>query len=269
MALGFGAEVSGFDIHNGRDPDDVALLHAALDAYDLLVFRNCGSISPDRHMEIGGWFGPLEAQRGPHGEGWSRIGNDSDSGDNVPLFHSDMTMLEHPVEALSLHVLELPHGRTTTTFASSVVGWARLRRDLKQRAGDLRVRHCFHGGEFPDLGWPDLFQYHPIRKTHPRTGKDLLFVSQFHADKIEGMDDAEARELLERLFDCLYAPDCLYEHVWRDGDLIIWDNLAVQHARTTAPVSGERRVLQRVAVGAHSMHDQIEQVRARQAQVEA
>ena len=44
----------------------------------------------------------------------------------------------------------------------------------------------------------------------------------------------------------MYAPDNVYEHTWQVGDLLVWDNLALQHARDA--VNG-RRTLRRVPVG--------------------
>jgi taurine dioxygenase len=44
----------------------------------------------------------------------------------------------------------------------------------------------------------------------------------------------------------LYAEDEIYEHVWRTGDIVIWDNRAIQHARK--PLAAAARTLQRVTI---------------------
>ena len=98
---------------------------------------------------------------------------------------------------------------------------------------------------------------------HPRSGRPLLFVTENHVTEIEGLDEAESAPLLARIFACLYAPERQYEHIWRPGDLLVWNNLAIQHARTrvAAPSAG-RRVMQRVALGRHGFHDQVAALRA-------
>ena len=87
---------------------------------------------------------------------------------------------------------------------------------------------------------------HPVLMTHPVTGVDLLYVSAMQTDSIVGLPETESEALLARCWDVLYAPDNVYEHVWSLGDLVVWDNLAVHHARDA--VQG-RRTLRRVPVG--------------------
>ncbi|MEE8444928.1 MAG: TauD/TfdA family dioxygenase, partial [Alphaproteobacteria bacterium] len=62
-----------------------------------------------------------------------------------------------------------------------------------------------------------------------------------------GLDDAASRSVLERIFALQREPRFLYEHVWRAGDLVMWDNRCTLHARTDFP-SEERRLLRRVTV---------------------
>jgi taurine dioxygenase len=87
----------------------------------------------------------------------------------------------------------------------------------------------------------------------------MLFVTEHHVDLISDVSEARSAELLATLFKQLYAPSRRYEHVWRVGDLVIWDNLAIQHARTRASDPSEGvRALQRVAIGEHGFKEQLE-----------
>jgi taurine dioxygenase len=61
-----------------------------------------------------------------------------------------------------------------------------------------------------------------------------------------GVPDAESDALIEEVLTYTYADDNVYEHKWQNGDIVIWDNLALQHAR--APVTGGVRTLQRVTI---------------------
>ena len=54
-------------------------------------------------------------------------------------------------------------------------------------------------------------------------------------------------ELLDAVFAHLYQPANVYEHNWRIGDFVVWDNLALQHGRRSNP-NTVRRSLRRVAM---------------------
>jgi len=96
-------------------------------------------------------------------------------------------------------------------------------------------------------GWPGAA--HPVLKPHPRTGEPILYLNANQSDRIVELEAAESEDLIQALFQRLYAPAHRYEHHWRNGDFIVWDNLALQHARKPVP-PGVVRTLQRVEIGA-------------------
>jgi len=53
-------------------------------------------------------------------------------------------------------------------------------------------------------------------------------------------------KLLEALFAHMYTPANTLQHEWREGDLILWDNLACQHARPDVKIEGTARTLRKV-----------------------
>jgi taurine dioxygenase len=63
---------------------------------------------------------------------------------------------------------------------------------------------------------------------------------------IADMPKAQSDELLEALFQHLYRPEAVFEHHWREGDLVIWDNLALQHARPNVTAEGPARTLRKI-----------------------
>ncbi len=65
--------------------------------------------------------------------------------------------------------------------------------------------------------------------------------------RIEGLPPQESEELLSFLFDHQENPDFIYEHVWRPGDILMWDNRCTLHARTDFS-RHERRLLRRVTI---------------------
>ena len=71
-------------------------------------------------------------------------------------------------------------------------------------------------------------------------------------DSIVGLDEPSSEALLAELWSELYAPTNVYTHHWRVGDLVVWDNIAVQHARDDV-VGGSGRTLRRVPVGRYGV----------------
>jgi len=87
------------------------------------------------------------------------------------------------------------------------------------------------------------------------TGRPYLFVNMDMTAQFTTLGLAESDALLEELFGYLYAPGEIYEHYWQPGDLIVWDNLAVQHARSAF---GEApRTLQRVSLARLGYWEQV------------
>ena len=81
---------------------------------------------------------------------------------------------------------------------------------------------------------------------HPRTGKTILYVSQQMTSGIADLSDNESEALLEELFEHLYRDGAVYEHDWRNHDLVAWDNIAIQHARPNVSLEGPVRTLRKV-----------------------
>ena len=88
---------------------------------------------------------------------------------------------------------------------------------------------------------------HPVVRTHPATGRKALYVNRLMTVRIEGLPAQESDELLDLLFDHQERREFIYEHVWRPGDLLMWDNRCALHARTDFSPS-ERRLMRRVTI---------------------
>jgi len=86
----------------------------------------------------------------------------------------------------------------------------------------------------------------PVARTHPRTGRTGLYVSEQVTLEILDLPTEQNEELLTELFAHLYEPEQILEHDWHKGDLVVWDNHAVQHARKTVDLEGPTRTLRKV-----------------------
>jgi alpha-ketoglutarate-dependent taurine dioxygenase len=80
---------------------------------------------------------------------------------------------------------------------------------------------------------------HPIFTAHPHTGRRTIFVNDF-ADRIAGMNRAESDGVLGELRDHIAATAPRLVHQWRNGDMVLWDNIGLQHRRDAVP-GGQRR----------------------------
>lgn len=253
----FGAEILDFDVGGATPPSEVDGLRDALDEHGLLVIRQDQRIAPERHVEIGGWFGPLMANDGVK---WSVLDNEEAAGAIRLPFHSDFSYTATPIKVISLQALAVPAGGSATAFVSNAHAWRTLDPELQARLTGLTLRHR-HSSQITDQ-WPEFIADHPVRLAHPRTGEPLLYVTEHHAHRIHELEAAESERLLAALQAHIYAPQNVYTHRWRPFDLVIWDNLAVQHARPAAaePAAGSR-VLQRVAVNEASLAEILERAR--------
>lgn len=258
LPQGFGAQVSDFDCHNGRAPDEIGRLQQAYLEHHLLIFRGDGELSPERQLEITGWFGSVLVD----GTAWTVLDNADPNGRFILPFHADITFVEFPLAGISLYPQELPRNRTSTTFISNAVAWRQLPQALKYELNGRKARHYFVSDEDIDLGRPFFEYWHPVCMPHPDTGEPLLFATEHHVDRIEGLSDERSAEVLHELFATLYARERRYEHVWREGDLLVWHNLAIQHARPEiAELAQGRRVMRRVQLGKMGFLEQVERLR--------
>jgi taurine dioxygenase len=257
---GFGVEVLHFDMLNARSPEEIDALRKAFDKHQLLLFR-CGGqrLPPERQVEISSWFGPLIAN-GDDGGQWTVLHNENLAGSMRLPFHCDFSYTDSPCSGISLHAVELPPDGATTAFVSSVDAWARLTPGEQSKLRTLTLHHRHLSKAVSVL--PEFNADHPVRLEHPRTGEPLLFVTEYHAHRILELEPAESDRLIAQLFAHLYAGEHVYVHRWELNDLIVWDNLAVQHARPQAAEPGDgARAMQRVALGEASFAELVERAK--------
>jgi taurine dioxygenase len=164
-------------------------------------------------------------------------------------WHNDVPYLPSPYLVAALHAVDVDPDATSTKFVSGVRAYASLPQSLKDRlvglnALQVRQRRSERRNRLSDLKPGDLCTVHPVVRHHQDTGRPYLFVNENMTACIIGMPEQESDSLLAELFSYLYADEAVYEHQWRPGDLVVWDNMALQHARGS--VGEGARTLQRV-----------------------
>ncbi len=242
-------EPFGVEADAGLAVSAPAELRRQFDEQGLVLIRGL-SLSMAEQMDLCRVFGPVLDT--PH-ENFvvSGVRPDGYLGMQPLLFHNDLAYLPAPYLGGSLHALEADEATTPTHFASGTRAWEHLPEALRQRVATRNALHVKQQvfdrpNTLADLVPGDVCAIHAVVNRHARTGKPYLMVSEDLTVCIAGLGEAESAELLQELFAQLYAPDNLYTHHWRVGDIIVWDNLAVQHAR--GPISAAPRALQRVSI---------------------
>ena len=247
----FGVEIS-LDLAGPLAPPAAARLVSLYHEHGVVLARG-QTLSMDQQVAVMSHFGPVLART----DGIGFISTDqSYSGAHSELtFHSDYAFSDYPLHAISLHALELAPGAATTRFADARRGYERLPADLRARLEAHQVEMIspnpegFAARTF-ELREPEamMTKVRPSVLPDPHGGRPLIHASELHAARLLDMPWEESRDVLAAVFESLYAPDNVYEHHWRLGDIVIWDNVTVHHARGVLS-SAARRVLQRVACG--------------------
>jgi alpha-ketoglutarate-dependent taurine dioxygenase len=86
-----------------------------------------------------------------------------------------------------------------------------------------------------------------IGHRHPRTGNTVLYASEQMTKEVVGLSHDDSEALLGELFAHLYDSGESFDHEWRERDFVIWDNVAMQHARKNVAIEGPARTLRKVA----------------------
>ena len=137
-----------------------------------------------------------------------------------------------------------------TLFANGYMAYETLPEEVKRRIVGRRALNAYQTDTTLRSASYDgggSSYWHPVVRTHPATGRKALYVNRLMTREIEGLPRTESDAILQLLFDHQEQAGFVYEHVWRPGDVIIWDNRCTLHARTDFS-AGERRLLQRVTI---------------------
>lgn len=227
-----------------------------------LILARGQSLSMERQRELCGLAGPVLLRAGETGI-MSNQGGEMTA--TELSWHADAAYTRAPFDALSLHALDVVADASSTRFVNAERGWATLPADLKARLGGRTVEMISPG--FDALGGRTCDRRDPVALKrgempavylNPHNGREVLWVSELQAARVLGMDWEESRDLLGAVYAHLYDPAQVHEHLWRNGDLVIWDNIALQHMRGSLRECG-KRVLQRVIVGTEGVAPHIEQ----------
>jgi taurine dioxygenase len=267
LAPAIGAEIEGLDLRQELDEATFQEVRAAWHKHCILLFPG-QALDEEQELAFAAKFGPIAPLVTRHDvtfkPGVMLVSNIRENGKEIGVlpdgemyFHSDQCYAEKPLAATMLFAIEIPKTGGNTLFSNQYAAYDALPEEVKRRIAGLKAMNVYDYGSNATIRKGSLRAQaergevpcfaHPIVRTHPETGRKALFLNRLMTDYVVGMDPAESDTLLGYLFKHQEDRRFVYEHRWRIGDLMMWDNRCTLHARTDFPTS-ERRLLRRVIV---------------------
>lgn len=263
-----GAEVGGIDASRPLAPEVVAELRRAL-AEHCVIFLRDQVLTPDQQKAFARHFGPLaetpfiQPLEG-HPE-MMRIVREPQESKKLNFggrWHTDMTFSPEPVLGTCLYARESPAVGGDTIWTNQMLAFEALSPAMQRMLEKLTVMHSAKRSYGPQGTYADddlksmriqaseaalKEQPHPCVRTHPETGRRILYVNWVYAIRFQDMTEEESAPLLEFLNRHSQRPEFQIRFRWRQGSLALWDNRSTQHIAVN-DYTGYRRVMDRVTI---------------------
>ena len=271
----FGAVVTGVDLRDPPTPALCAAIDAAMDQYAVLVLHD-QHLSDEQQLAFGRALGPLEdrpaqvgmeKQRLKHAE-LVDISNLEIDDTLLPaddrrrmfnlgnqLWHTDSSFKRTPAKYSMLHARVIPPSGGETEFADMRAAWDALPADTRERIEPMVCDHSLIYSRallgFDAFTESERAGFAPVPqrlvRRHPGSGRRSLFLAA-HIGTIHGMPRPEAMMLIRNLTEHATQREFVYRHVWREHDLVIWDNRCTMHRGLTYDDKRYKRDMRRVTL---------------------
>jgi alpha-ketoglutarate-dependent 2,4-dichlorophenoxyacetate dioxygenase len=274
----FAAELSGVDLHRPLAAAEVAEIEAAMLRHAVVVFRNAPPLTDEQHIAFTRRFGPLQKQKMLNMLGKTRsrlsspelidVGNLDVDGRILPdddrrrafsrgnlLWHVDVSFDANRATWSMLSAHEVPPSGADTQYADMRAAYDALPDARKAEIEDLVAEHSIWYSRAL-MGLTDVSEEekatrpparHRLVHVRPGSARKSLYIAS-HASHIVGWPREKGRALLDELTAFATQPRFVYRHVWRPGDLVIWDNLATMHRGTPFDDTRHPRDMRRTTV---------------------
>jgi len=253
-----GAEISGVDLRAPLTPTTRDEIHQALLDHHVIFFRD-QDLDHEQLMALGRQFGTLTI-----GKLWSPVGGHPEvvnifadaktkyvAGE---MWHSDMTCTPVPPMGSILAMKIVPPNGGDTLWANMYAAYDALSQPMKDYLSGLSAAHDAElavsmapdgvqdapesSGEKtpvleqvarPPVKVPIPHSVHPVIRTHPETGRKLIFVNPFFTTHLIGVEAAESQAILQYLYNHCADPLFSVRFRWRANSVAFWDNRCTQH----------------------------------------
>ncbi len=267
LSHAIGAKITGLDLQAPLSSDDIDRLLDTWHSHGVLCLPN-QSLSEAQQIQFGQYFGELVSTLGEYKISTTHpsimyVTNEKENGeyigalpDGEMFFHSDMCYVEKPSMATILYAINIPRVGGNTLFANMYKAYEALDQKTKSKIDTLKAVNSYEPGDKATMSvgrlkaptGPNARRFsHPMVCTHPVTKQKALYINRLMTESVVGLEKNESDALLEQLFDHQEKTDFIYEHHWSPGDLVMWDNRCVLHARQNFD-SKELRKLRRITI---------------------
>ena len=247
IAGALGAEISGVDVAQDLDDATVGAIRQALLDYGVIFFRD-QTLDVAAHKAFTRRFADIYIH--PNYKGVSVdpeiVDIRREPGDKKIVgedWHTDTTMVAEPPLGAILYAIEVPPYGGDTLFANQYLAYETLSDGLKRNLENLRAIHSDRRVAGPQAGmnaqrstkvredadWRETISIHPVVRTHPETGRKLLFVNRSYTVGFEGWTEAESKPLLDYLLEHGHRAEFTCRFRWANGSIAFWDNRCTKH----------------------------------------
>ena len=280
-----GAEIRGIDLSAPLGEEERSALERAWADHLVLLFRD-QDLRDEDLLALAEALGGAQASgsrayylRGGYGAGTGRVSHlpgisivsnldesgrpaahHAGTGSQELTWHTDNSYVERPPKGSILYALQVPtDGGGDTSFANQYAAYESLPEATRARLPGLTIRHDTSrntaGGLRPTAVRPTCRgevagPVHPLLRRHPVTGRAARYLGRRYAppsSHIVELDDAAGEALLDELWAAATDPGIVWTHVWRPGDVVMWDNRCTMHRRTAIDPT-QPRILHRTLI---------------------
>lgn len=261
-----GVVVSGVDLTQPQSDLEKQQLRSLLNEYEVLFFRD-QAIDAAQQKRLAETFGPLQTHPAyatvPGYPEVTILESLPDKPTKIESWHSDMTFRQHPPMATVLRSDIIPPRGGDTMWSSMTVAYNGLSAAMQKFLESLVAVHDFSWGFKESLAEPGGRERlasavaanppvrHPVIRTHPETGKKVLFVNALFTTHIEGLSAKESRSVLDFLFEHAATPGYSVRFQWERHSIAIWDNRSTQHKPINDYFPARRRMYRTTVDGDH------------------
>jgi taurine dioxygenase len=257
VAGALGAQINGLNLEGKLSSDDFSRIRKLLNEYEVIFFRD-QDIGPQRQKELAESFGPLQSHPAyATVDGFPEITvleSTPDKPTKIEAWHSDMTFRQHPPLGTVLRSKITPPKGGDTLWASMTAAYNGLSGHMQTFLEGLNAVHDFSHGFKESLAEPGGTErladavaanppvLHPVIRTHPETGKKVIFVNSLFTTHIEGLLPKESDAVLEFLYRHVATEEYTCRFHWRANSIAIWDNRSTQHKPVNDYFPAHRRM---------------------------
>jgi taurine dioxygenase len=266
IAGALGAEIGGVDVAQDLDDAVIGDIRQALLDYGVIFFRD-QTLDRERHKAFTRRFGEIFIH--PNYKGVSADPEIVDIDKKIvgEDWHTDTTMSAEPPMGAILYALEVPPYGGDTLFANQYLAYETLSDGLKRTLDGMKAVHSDRMVAGPragmnaqrstkvreDADWRETISVHPVVRTHPETGRKLLFVNRSYTVGFEGWTEEESRPLLDYLMEHGHRPELTCRFRWANGSIAFWDNRCTKHL-AVHDAGPFRRIMRRTQISGDAVY---------------